>query len=103
MIVHVGTVLSCRPAPGGCAPSPGHRRITAGYSKHAGVRFARRFVLLVPLGMALVGMSVGNGRAAYATPWGQAMVVIGIVSVVACGAWAGRLLRLPEEQRVFYE
>jgi tight adherence protein B len=72
-------------------------------SRQAGVRFARRFVLLVPLGMALVGMSVGNGRAAYATPWGQAMVVIGIASVVACWLWAGRLLRLPEEQRVFVE
>jgi tight adherence protein B len=72
-------------------------------SKQAGVRFARSFVLLVPLGMALVGMSVGNGRVAYATPWGQTMVVIGIASVVACWVWAGRLLRLPEEQRVFYE
>ena len=72
-------------------------------TKQAGVRFARRFVLLVPLGMALVGMSVGNGRAAYATPWGQTMVVIGIASVVACWVWAGRLLRLPEEQRVFFE
>jgi tight adherence protein B len=72
-------------------------------SKQAGVRFARSFVLLVPLGMALVGMSVGNGRAAYATPWGQTMVVVGIASVVACWVWAGRLLRLPEEQRVFYE
>jgi tight adherence protein B len=72
-------------------------------SKQAGVRFARRFVLLVPLGMALVGISVGNGRAAYATPWGQTMVVIGIASVVACWVWAGRLLRLPEEQRVFFE
>ncbi|HZA76165.1 MAG TPA: hypothetical protein VE623_07205 [Acidimicrobiales bacterium] len=72
-------------------------------SKQAGVRFARRFVLLVPLGMALVGMSVGNGRAAYATPWGQTLVVMGIASVVACWVWAGRLLKLPEEQRVFYE
>ncbi len=32
-------------------------------SKQAGVRFARRFVLLVPLGMAVAGMSVGTGRA----------------------------------------
>jgi tight adherence protein B len=67
------------------------------------VRFARRFVLLVPLGMALVGMSVGHGRAAYATSWGQTLLVIGIASVVACWVWAGRLLKLPEEQRVFYE
>jgi tight adherence protein B len=79
------------------------RQTLQGFKKQAGVRFARRFVLLVPLGMALVGMSVGNGRAAYATPWGQTMVVIGIASVVACWVLAGRLLRLPEEQRVFYE
>jgi tight adherence protein B len=72
-------------------------------SKQAGVRFARRFVLLVPVGMALVGMSVGNGRVAYATPWGQTLVVIGIAAVVACWVWAGRLLKLPEEQRVFFE
>jgi tight adherence protein B len=72
-------------------------------SKQAGVRFARRFVLLVPVGMALVGMSVGNGRAAYATPWGQTLVVLGIAAVVACWVWAGRLLKLPEEQRVFFE
>lgn len=72
-------------------------------SKQAGVRFARRFVLVVPLGMALVGMTIGNGRAAYATPWGQMMVVVGIGAVVACWVWAGRLLALPEEQRVFDE
>ena len=53
--------------------------------------------------MALVSMSVGNGRAAYATPWGQTMVVVGIASVVACWVWADRLLRLPAEQRVSFE
>jgi tight adherence protein B len=72
-------------------------------AKQSGVRFTRRFVLFVPLGMALVGMTVGNGRAAYTTPWGQAMVVLGIGATVACWAWAGRLLVVPEEERVFYE
>lgn len=72
-------------------------------AKQAGVRFARRFVLLVPVGMALVGMTVGNGRAAYGTAWGQALVLAGILCVVGCWAWAGRLLRIPAEQRVFYE
>ena len=72
-------------------------------AKQAGVRFARRFVLLVPAGMAFVGMSIGDGRAAYATPWGQTMVAIGILGIVACWLWAGRLLRLPQEERVFYE
>jgi tight adherence protein B len=70
-------------------------------AKQAGVRFARRFVLVVPVGMALAGLSIGTGRAAYATPMGQIVVAIGIAAVVACWIWAGRLLRLPEEQRVF--
>ncbi|HET6951856.1 MAG TPA: hypothetical protein VFI47_15855 [Acidimicrobiales bacterium] len=71
-------------------------------AKQAGVRFARRFVLLVPLGMALVGMSIGDGRAAYATPWGQVMVAFGLMAIAGCWAWAGWLLRLPEEERVFH-
>ena len=70
-------------------------------AEQAGVRFARRFVLVVPLGMAVAGMSVGNGRAAYRTPTGQLAVVIGIALVVACWAWAGRIMAIPEEERVF--
>lgn len=70
-------------------------------AKQAGVRFARRFVLIVPVGMALAGLSIGTGRAAYQSPTGQLAVAIGIASVVACWVWAGRLLRLPEEERVF--
>jgi tight adherence protein B len=72
-------------------------------AKQAGVRFARRFVLLVPLGMALAGMSVGNGREAYKTASGQLLVVLGIGMVVACWLWSAQLLKLPEEQRVFSE
>jgi tight adherence protein B len=67
----------------------------------AGVRFARKFVLIVPAGMALAGMSIGAGRAAYRTPLGQLAVVAGLLSIVVCWLWAGRLLRLPEERRVF--
>jgi tight adherence protein B len=70
-------------------------------SRQAGVRFARRFVLLVPCGMALLGMTIGSGRQAYGTSWGQMLVAIGLVVIVACWIWAGRLLKLPEEQRVF--
>ena len=58
-------------------------------AKQAGVRFARRFVLLVPLGMAFAGMSVGTGRAAYQTVEGQTLVVVGVAMVVACWMWAG--------------
>jgi tight adherence protein B len=70
-------------------------------AQQAGARFARRFVLIVPAGMAMAGMSVGTGRAAYQTASGQALVVVAIVLVVACWIWAGRIMALPEEQRVF--
>jgi tight adherence protein B len=70
-------------------------------AKQAGARFARRFVLIVPMGMALTGMSVGTGRAAYQTPTGQLLVVVAIGLVVACWVWAGRVMVVPEEQRVF--
>lgn len=72
-------------------------------AKQAGVRFARRFVLIVPVGMALAGMSVGNGRSAYGTATGQLLVVSGIAMTAACWLWAGRIMRLPDEQRVFVE
>jgi tight adherence protein B len=72
-------------------------------AKQAGARFARRFVLLVPLGMALAGLSIGSGRAAYQTPLGQTLVVTGLGLVAVCWVWAGRIMRLPAEQRVFYE
>lgn len=67
----------------------------------AGVRFARRFVLIVPLGMALAGMSVGNGRSAYQDPRGQVLVAVALAMVAACWAWASRIMALPEEERVF--
>jgi tight adherence protein B len=71
-------------------------------AKQAGVRFARRFVLVVPVGMALAGLSIGSGRSAYQTALGQMAVVVGISVVVGCWLWAGRLMQLPEEERVFF-
>ena len=70
-------------------------------AKQAGARFARLFVLIVPAGMALAGMSVGTGRQAYQTPTGQLLVVVAIGLVVVCWVWAGRIMMLPEEERVF--
>lgn len=72
-------------------------------AEQAGARFARRFVLIVPLGMALVGMSVGNGRDAYQTGLGQITVVLALAMVLACWLWAGRVMRLPDEERVFHQ
>lgn len=70
-------------------------------AKQAGARFARRFVVGVPVGMALAGLTIGDGRAAFATPAGQVMVMIAIALIAVCWLWAGRIMRLPEEQRVF--
>jgi tight adherence protein B len=70
-------------------------------ARQAGARFARRFVLIVPMGMALVGLTIGTGRHAYQTPGGQIGVLIALGVIAFCWVWAGRLMRLPEERRVF--
>jgi tight adherence protein B len=70
-------------------------------SRLAGVRFARRFVLLVPLGMTLAGLSIGAGRQAYQTLGGQVAVAVGLLAVAVCWVWSGRLMRVPEPPRVF--
>ena len=72
-------------------------------ARQAGARFARRFVLIVPVGMALAGMSVGNGRSAYQTSVGLLLVCVAISMVVLCWWWAGRIMRLPQTQRAFSE
>ncbi len=70
-------------------------------SRQAGVRFARWFVLGVPAGMAMVGLAIGEGRAAYSSAGGQIAVVIGIVLTGACWLWANMIMALPEPLRVF--
>ncbi len=70
-------------------------------AKQAGVRFARWFVLIVPLSMAFIGLSLGDGRDAYRTPTGQLLALVAIGLIVACWLWSGRIMRLPEERRVF--
>lgn len=70
-------------------------------AKQAGAKFARIFVIIVPGGMALAGLSVGDGAAAYRTPTGQVLVSTGIGLVVLCWIWASRIMRLPESRRVF--
>jgi tight adherence protein B len=70
-------------------------------AKQAGVRFARRFVVIVPVGMAFVGLQIGDGRAAYGTPAGQVATMAAIASIIGCWIWSARLLRVPAERRVF--
>lgn len=71
------------------------------HSRQAGARFARLFVFLVPAGMTLAGMSIGNGRSAYRSSTGQIIVMVSIAMIIAFWIWAGRVMRLPEPQRVF--
>lgn len=70
-------------------------------ARQAGARLARAFVVVVPAGMAVAGLSVGDGRSAYATPQGQFLVALGLIVVVVCWTWAGRVMRLPDPERVF--
>jgi tight adherence protein B len=70
-------------------------------AKQAGARLARWFVVVVPAGMAVAGLNVGDGRAAFRTPVGQVLVAVGVGLVVACWWWAGHIMRLPDEERVF--
>jgi tight adherence protein B len=50
--------------------------------------------------MALVGLTIGDGRAAYASPSGQLAVVAGVAVTAACWVWATAIMRLPEDERV---
>lgn len=70
-------------------------------ARQAGARFSRRFVVAVPIAMALAGMSIGDGRRAYATAGGQLWATVALAMVAGCWWWAGRILRLPPTSRVF--
>ena len=70
-------------------------------AKQAGARFARRFVLVVPAGMALAGMQLGTGREGYRSGTGQLAVVVALGLIAGCWIWAGRIMALPQEERVF--
>lgn len=69
-------------------------------ARQAGARFARRFVIIVPVGMALAGSLIGTGRRAYGTTVGQTIVLAALILLALCWLWAGRFLRLPTTRRV---
>ena len=69
-------------------------------SRQAGVRFARWFVLIVPFAMALVGLGIGDGRAAYQEPTGQVVGGLAVAFIAMCWWWSAAILRLPTEPRI---
>lgn len=70
-------------------------------AQQSGARFARLFVIIVPAGMALAGLNVGDGAAAYRSTAGQALVCLALALMALCWLWASRIMRLPEPSRVF--
>ncbi len=76
-----------------------HRRDAV--ARQAGVRFARWFTLIVPAGMAMTGLSIGDGKDAYSTGLGQIFVAVALLLIILCWIWAGRIMRLPSDERVF--
>lgn len=72
-------------------------------ARQAGARFARWFTVVVPVGMGAVGMSIGDGRAAYRTDYGQTMVAAALVLTIVCWSAASAIMALPQEQRAFPE
>jgi tight adherence protein B len=71
-------------------------------SKQAGARFTRVFVIIMPVGMALIGLRIGSGRAAFQTSIGQVLVMAGIACMALCWVWASAIMRLPQEERIFH-
>lgn len=69
-------------------------------SAMAGARLARTFVVLVPVGMLLAGLGVGQGANAYRTHDGALLLGVAAGMVAVCWWWAGTLMKVPAERRV---
>lgn len=67
-------------------------------SKLAGAVFARRFVLIVPVGMALAGAAIGGGRAAFSTTVGLTLSAFALLVLLLCWIWSSKLLGVPETE-----
>ncbi len=70
-------------------------------ARQAGARLARWFVIIVPAGMAFAGLSLGDGSDAYRSGGGQIATVGAIGLVALCWWWAGRIMQVADERRVF--
>lgn len=69
-------------------------------ARQAGARFARWFVIIVPAGMTFAGLSLGDGRSAFAHAGAQVATVVAIAMIAGCWWWAGAIMATPLERRV---
>jgi tight adherence protein B len=58
-------------------------------------------MIVVPFGMAVVGVGIGDGREAFGTPGGQLAVLVAFAMMAGCWVRAAKLLKLPEKERAF--
>ncbi len=70
-------------------------------ARQAGARLARWFVVIVPLGMAFAGWNLGGGAGAFQSGSGQLAAGVAVVLIAGCWWWAGRIMVIPPEQRIF--
>ena len=59
-------------------------------AKLAGVKFARYFVIAVPVGMMMAGIGIA-GFAPYRTPVGEFAIAGSVVLLIGCWSWASHL------------
>lgn len=65
-------------------------------SRLAGVRTARTFIVIIPLGMALAGLSFAGSTAPFTTPFALLQIAIALLTLVGCWIWSNRLMTFPK-------
>lgn len=64
-------------------------------SRLAGVRTARAFVLIIPLGMALVGISFAGSVEPFLSPLSLVQIMAALFVLTLCWHWSSKLMAFP--------
>ena len=64
-------------------------------SRLAGVRTARAFILIIPLGMALVGISFAGSVEPFLRPVSLVQILAALLVLTLCWNWSSRLMAFP--------
>ncbi len=65
------------------------------HSRLAGVRTARTFIVIIPLGMALAGVSFAGSLRPFLSPSSLLQLLAGLAITVLCWYWSSRLMAFP--------